>query len=410
MAPQSVFQQILDPAGRADPYRLYAELREVPVRREEDGTYVVSTYREIAALLHDPRVSSDRRDLARPPEPGTESEGTLDLAFIGLDPPEHDRLRRLAMRHFGPPHTPGRVESLRPEMRAVITELVDGLAGRDQADIVDDIAYPLPVTVICRLLGVPREDEPRFHAWADAIVETLGPGEEDRAERERARMETALKLQRYLGELADARRREPGDDLLSGFVTYEGPDGAMSPTDVVSTAGLLLIAGHETTVNLIANGMLTLLRRPELIKRLRAEPDLIIRIVEELLRFEPPVQFLPQRVALADIEIAGTTIPAGAPIVLALASGSRDPGHVPDPDHFDPDRPYTEHLGFGGGVHYCFGAALARLEAQLALGELVNRLRNPRLVTDPPPYRPNATLRGPRHLLVEYDGVVPAAP
>ncbi|MFG3438208.1 cytochrome P450 [Nonomuraea sp. NPDC047897] len=409
-ASQSVFQRILDPANRADPYRLYHELREVPVRREADGTYVVSTYREIVELLHDPRISSDRRNLARPPGADALADAPPALAFIGLDPPEHDRLRRLAMRHFGPPHTPYRVESLRPEMSAMVTRLVDGLAGRRRADLVDDVAYPLPVTVICRLLGVPRADEPRFHAWADAIVETLGPGEEDRAERERARLETTLHLRGYLQELVAAHRRDPGDDLLSGLATYEGPDGSMAPADVVATAGLLLIAGHETTVNLIANGMLTLLRHPELLKRLRSEPDLVPRFVEELLRYEPPVQFLPQRVALADIEIAGTTITAGSPVVLALASGSRDAAHVPDPDVFDPDRPYTEHLGFGGGVHYCFGAALARLETQLALRELAGRLRAPRLVADPPPYRPSATLRGPRHLLVDYDGVDPATP
>jgi cytochrome P450 len=314
------------------------------------------------------------------------------------------------MRHFGPPHTPGLVTSLIPDMNEIITELIDGMADRDQADIVDDIAYPLPVTVICRLLGVPREDEPRFRVWADAIVETLGVGEEGRAERERRRLETALQLQGYLSELIDARRRAPGDDLLSGLVTYEGPEGAMSAAEVVATAALLLIAGHETTVNLITNGMLTLLRRPALLERLRTEPDLIIRTVEELLRFEPPVHFLPQRVALADIEIGGVTIPAGAPVVLALASGSRDPAHIPNPDRFDPDRPYTEHLGFGGGIHYCFGAPLARLEAQLALGQLVARLRDPRLLSDPPPYRTSATLRGPRHLLVGYDGVLPPAP
>ncbi|MEV0200556.1 cytochrome P450 [Nonomuraea sp. NPDC050691] len=274
----------------------------------------------------------------------------------------------------------------------------------------DEVAYPLPVTVICRLLGVPREDEPRFHAWADAIVESLGPGEEDRAERERGRAEAVSKLQTYLADLAATRRDAPGDDLLSGLVTYEGPEGRMSPVEVIATAALLLIAGHETTVNLIANGMLTLLRHPELVKRLRAEPDLIVTTVEELLRYEPPVHFLSSRVALADIPIAGTTIPAGAPVVLVLASGSRDPAHVSHPDTFDPDRRYCEHLGFGGGIHYCFGAALARLEAQIALQQLVNRLVNPRLVEDPPPYRPSATLRGPRHLLVDFDAVTPAAP
>ncbi|NUW38878.1 cytochrome P450 [Nonomuraea rhodomycinica] len=409
MASDDVFRQILDPAARADPYPLYAELRETPVFRREDGTWVVSTYREIVELLHDPRISSDRRNLAHRPE-GDVADGMGGVSFIATDPPEHDRLRRLAVRHFGPPHSAGRVEALRPEMLAVTTELIDGLTGHTRADLVDEVAYPLPVTVICRLLGVPREDEPRFHAWADAVVESLGPGEEDRAEREQARAEAVSKLQTYLADLAAARRDAPGDDLLSGLVTYEGPEGRMSPVEVIATSALLLIAGHETTVNLITNGMLTLLRHPELIKRLRAEPDLIVTTVEELLRYEPPVHFLSSRVALADIPIAGTTIPAGAPVVLVLASGSRDPAHVSHPDTFDPDRRYSEHLGFGGGIHYCFGAALARLEGQIALQQLVNRLVNPRLVEDPPPYRPSATLRGPRHLLVDFDAVSPAGP
>lgn len=404
MAPSSVFEQILDFSHRADPYSLYAELRKTPVARQEDGTYVVSGYKEIAALLHDPRVSSDRRNLARPPE-SEERPPELPPSFIALDPPEHDRLRRLAMRHFGPPHSPHRVESLRPELVLIVRDLIDGVADRTRIDVVDDIAYPFPVTAICRILGVPREDEARFHAWADAVVEAIVPGEKDRAERERQRQSALLELGRYLGGLADERRKNPGDDLLSGLVTYEGPDGAMSPVEVVVTATLLLIAGHETTVNLITNGMLTLLRHPELIHRLRHEPDLIIYTVEELLRYEPPVHFLSSRVALDDIEIAGTTIPKGAPIALALAAGSRDPEHVPEPDRFIPDRRYNEHLGFGGGVHYCFGAPLARLEAQIALTELARRLQNPHLVTDPPPYRTSPTLRGPRHLLIDIDGV-----
>jgi cytochrome P450 len=171
---------------------------------------------------------------------------------------------------------------------------------------------------------------------------------------------------------------------------------------------LLLIAGHETTVNLIGNGMLTLLRYPEVLQRLRRQPELSARVVEELLRYEPPVQLLPNRTALEDIDIAGTTIPRGAPINLVLAAGSRDPSHVSHPDQFDPDRPQNEHLGFGGGIHYCFGAPLARTEAQIALPELVRRLENLRLVSDPPPYRPSPILRGPRHLPVQFDRVAPA--
>ncbi|MGV9309782.1 MULTISPECIES: cytochrome P450 [unclassified Nonomuraea] len=403
MAPASIYEQILQFANRADPYTLYTELRKTPVARQEDGSYVVSTYDAIVALLHDPRVSSDAENLNEPPP-----TGGLPPSFIMRDPPEHDRLRSLAMRHFGPPHSPRVVDNLRGDLQRIVTGLVDGLDGRTRADVVDDVAYPFPVTVICHLLGVPREDEPRFHTWATAIVESIGPGEGDAEERERRHQAARLELGRYLGELAEAHRRDPGDDLMSGLVTYSGPEGSMSDVDVMATCALLLLAGHETTVNLIANGMLTILRNPWMIDRLRKEPELIIHTVEELLRFEPPVHFLPQRVAFDDITVAGVDIPKGSSIILALASGSRDPAHVHDPDRFDPDRPYIQHLGFGGGIHQCFGAPLARLEAQIALRELVSRLVNPRLVTDPPPYRPSAVLRGPRHVEIDYDQVLPS--
>ncbi|GAA2097114.1 cytochrome P450 [Actinomadura alba] len=404
MAPPSVFQRILDYSNRADPYPLYAELRKTPVRREEDGTYVVSGYEEIVSLLHDPCVSVGR------PQPGEPQDAAKEPpSFIRLDPPEHDRLRRVAMRHFGPPHSPHRVDSLRPELLEIIMDLIDSMAGRTRIDIVDDIAYPFPVTVICRILGVPREDEAGFHDWADAVIESLDPREEGRQERLRRRENARVELHRYLGRIAAERRKNPGDDLISGLVADEGPDGAMSPTEVAANGTLLLIAGHETTVNLITNGMLTLLRHPELLDRLHHEPDLAIGLVEELLRYEPPVHLRSTRIALEDIKIGGITIPKGAPIVLALAAGSRDPEHVPDPDRFDPDRRPNQHLGFGGGIHYCFGAPLARLEAQIALTELARRLQNPRLVTDPPPYRPSPELRGPRHLLLDIDGVTQPA-
>ncbi|MGH3486971.1 MAG: cytochrome P450 [Actinopolymorphaceae bacterium] len=411
----SVFDRIIDPANRSDPYPLYAELREIPVRREADGTHVVSTYREIVALLHDPRVSSDERC----------SRSTAPRSFIRHDPPEHDRLRGAVARHFGPPHTPRRVDDMCPELVEIVGGLIDAFPGKGdgpdpgQVDLVDDFAYPFPVTVICRLLGVPTEDEPKFRVWTAALLETIDPrGGEDAeaADVHRQRTGAVAELERYLGGLADQRRDQPGEDLLSTLVVEEVRRGSLTRAEMLSSAALLLFAGHETTVNLITNGMLTLLRHPDVLDRLRREPHLGIWVVEELLRYEPPVHFLPGRVALADIDIGGTTIPEGATITLALAAGSRDPTHVRDPDRFDPDRFHpdrfgedregTEHLGFGGGIHYCFGAPLARLEAQVALTALARRLVNPRLVADPPPYRPNAVLRGPRHLEVAYEPVL----
>jgi cytochrome P450 len=205
--------------------------------------------------------------------------------------------------------------------------------------------------------------------------------------------------------LVERHRKEPGDDLLSGLANDTGPDGRMEDPYLVATASLLLVAGHETTVNLLSNGMLTLLRHPALLERLRNTPALIPSTVEELLRYEPPAQFLPKRTTLGEIPLAGTSIPKGAFLTLALAAGNRDPARFADPDRFDPERRDNQHLGFGSGIHLCFGAPLARMEAQIALTELVRRLEQPRLAVDPPRYRPSPVLRGPAHLLIEVDGV-----
>jgi cytochrome P450 len=222
---------------------------------------------------------------------------------------------------------------------------------------------------------------------------------------------------RYFATLLDAHHEMPGEDLLSALATDDPAGDGMSRAELLPNACLLLVAGHETTVNLIANGMLTLLRHPDVLARISTEPDFAVRTVEELLRYEPPVHML-VRQALDDIDVAGATITAGATIRLVLASGSRDPDHVRDPDRFNPDRhdleradfsrEESQHLGFGGGVHHCFGAPLARLETRIALTELARRLDNPRLSADPPPYRPNPVLRGPRHLPIRFDRVRPA--
>jgi cytochrome P450 len=411
MTQPSIYQQVLDPAHRANPYPLYAELRKTPVTREADGTYVVSTYNEIFALLHDPRVSSDPRN--HPGQANTsavsgDGQPGLPLAFLNRDPPDHDRLRELAMRPFGPPCTPGRIDGMRPWLAEIATGLIDKFADKTRVDIVEDFAYPLPVAAICKLLGVPLEDQPRFHQWADAIIETVDPTAGSFEERMRKKDEVNAELGQYFSQLVDSRARQPGDDLISGLLTDHGPDAPMSRGDLLVTANLLLVAGHETTVNLITNGMLTLLRHPGVLDRLNDEPGLVITLVEELLRYEPPVQMRTNRTTVADIKLAGTTIPKGSPLALMIAAGNRDPSRFADPDRFDPARTDNAHFGFFGGIHYCFGAPLARTEAQVALQELARRLVNPRLVTDPPPYRPNPELRGPRHLLVEYDAVAPA--
>ncbi|MGW0189128.1 cytochrome P450 [Streptomyces sp. NPDC003362] len=408
----SPLHRILDFANRANPYPIYEELRKTPVHHEDDGPYVVSTYYEIRSLLHDPRISSDARNLAStahdPLAEPAQDDGALPPSFLRLDPPEHDRLRRMTNRSFGPPHCPRRVDGMREELHGIVSGLIDGIGDPGRIDLVDQFSYPFPVTVICRLLGVPREDEARFHTWADTIAASLDPDPDaDPAARGKGAHDARMQLGMYLAGLIEERRRNPGDDMLSELATAKSPDGTMTTMELLSTAALLLIAGHETTVNLVTNGMLTLLRNPDVLRRLREDPGLAVPVVEELLRFEPPVQLVPQRTTLADVEVRGVTIPKGASLWLVLASGNRDPQRFENPDRFDPDRKDIQHLGLGSGIHSCFGAPLARLEAQLALSELARRLENPRLLEDPPPYRQNAVLRGPRHLHVACDGIRP---
>ncbi|MEV0236371.1 cytochrome P450 [Nonomuraea sp. NPDC050786] len=418
MAEETPWQQALRYANRADPYPFYAELRKTPVARQPDGTYVVSTYQEIVTLLHDPRVSSDVRKLpARAPaaaEPGAEpiTEAVIELKpnIITCDPPEHDRDRRTMTRHFfGPPHAPHQISDLEPDIRRIVADLLDRMRGKTRIDVVDEFAYPLPVTLICKVLGVPLEAEPRFHAWIETALDALDFGPEAASEEMRRRQEDARRsvkeLEQFMAGLLEQYAKRPGPGMLSAMAHDGGPDGRMSEGVLASNAVLLLFAGHETTVNLIAHSVLTLLRHPEALEELRRRPDLIVPAVEELLRFESSVQFWHTRSAVEDIEIAGTTIPAGAPIFLVYGSGNRDPERFTDPDRLDLERPDNEHLGFSQGIHFCFGAPLARLEVQVAVAEFVRRVENPRLVADPPPYRHNQIFRGPRHVLVDIDGI-----
>ncbi|MEU7826240.1 cytochrome P450 [Catellatospora sp. NPDC049133] len=422
MAEETPWQQALRHANRANPYPFYAELRKTPVARQPDGTYVVSTYREIVQLLHDNRVSSDPRNLPVPvaapaegpvesgAEPITEAVISLEPNIITCDPPEHDRDRRMMTPHFfGPPHAPHLIVDLEPEIRRIVDGLLDNMKGKTRIDAVDDFAYPLPVTVICKVLGVPLEDEPRFHGWIETALDALDFGPEAGSEQMVSRLEGARQavkdFEQFAAELLDRYAKQPGPGMLSAMVNDDGAEGRMSKGVLASNALLLIFAGHETTVNLIAHSVLTLLRHPDALEKLRRRPELIVPGVEELLRFESSVQFWHTRSALEDIEIAGTTIPKGAPIFLAYGSANRDPQRFANPDQLDLERPDNEHLGFSQGIHYCFGAPLARLEVQVAVSEFVRRVQNPRLVADPPPYRHNQIFRGPRHLLVDIDGI-----
>jgi fatty acid omega-hydroxylase len=335
-----------------------------------------------------------------------------DPSFIASDPPDHDRARRQCMRFFGPPHSPDVIPSQEPLCQRIVNELLDKAMGKTRINVVDEFAYPLPVNVICRILGVPLEDEPRFHVWiADAITGLFDVGPEittEEGKARRAKGEAAnVAFKQYVIGLVERAEKSPGPGMISQLVHDDGPDGRMSPSEIVNNTMLLFAAGHDSTVNLIAHCVLTVLRNPWSIELLRSRPELIPGAVEEVLRLEPSVQFFPTRSALTDIEIAGTTIPRGSPIYLIYAAANRDPRRFPDPDTFNPQRHDNEHVGFGSGIHICFGGPLARLEVNTAFEAFLRRVENPRLVEDPPPYRISQVFRGPRQLYIDYDWINP---
>jgi cytochrome P450 len=401
-----LFDRLMDHGCRGDPYPLYAEMRRWPVV-DGPGLFAITRHQDIHALLRDPRISSDPRKAAGRTAIWTEdhAEGREIGAppFIFLDPPDHTRIRSLIVKEF----RPRVVSRLEPRIVEVIDELLDAVGERTEMDFVAEFAMPLPIAIICDLLGVPHEDVSRFQSWTRKIAHALDPGP-TMTDEERIEGAAAVgDLFNYCRELADSRREHPRDDYLSALVTVEAEGERLDEHDLLTSIGLLLVAGHETSVNLIANSMLALVRHPGELDKLRRDPSLAAAAVEETLRFDPPVH-IRNRIALDEIEVDGTRVPAGSNLALLLASGSRDPRRYVDPDRFDVERDSAGHFGFGGGPHFCVGAGLARLEAALALRALVARLEDPHLVVDPPPYRPNAALRGPDRLDLAFARVRPA--
>ncbi|MBY0443501.1 MAG: cytochrome P450 [Mycobacteriaceae bacterium] len=403
MTPEEAFDAAMRQENRANPYPYFDELRKTPVVRVRNGIYAVTGYPELVALSHDPRVSSQQHT----------THPDHDPSMIAQDPPDHDRARRQCMRFFGPPHAPELIPRQEPMCQQIVNQLLDNATGRTNMDVVDEFAYPLPVTVICRIMGVPITDEPRFHAWITDVIAgifNVGPdleteqGQELLAHGEIARLE----LQKYIIGLVKKAKKSPGPGMISQLVHLDGPDGPMSPSEIVNNIILLFVAGHDSTVNLIAHCVLTMLRNPWSIELLKDRPELIPGAIEEVLRLQSSVQFFPTRSALADIDIAGTTIPRGAPIYLMYGAANRDPRRFTDPHTFNPQRTDNAHVGWGRGIHICFGGPLARLEVNTAIEAFLGRVENPRLVQDPPPYRISQVFRGPQHLLIDYDRILPA--
>jgi hypothetical protein len=397
--------ELADPAVLPDPYPVLAGLREASPFAEAGGALVVvGRHADCSRVLRDPRASSERgRSLLSPPETPRAA------SFLSLDPPDHTRLRRLVSKAF----TPRVIAALAPRIR----ELADGLltaadekegGGRREIEIVSQLAYPLPVRIISELLGVPATDHARFAGWSARLAHSLQPqfGPADPGEAA-AVQEARLEFADYFRELIALRRARPADDLLSQLIRAEDDGQYLSEQELIATCVLLLVAGHETTVGLISNAVLALLRHQDQLAALRADPELAAGAVEETLRYDAPVQFT-GRVARGGVQIGPVSAPDGAVLMLLLAATGRDPAVFADPDRFDIRRTPAGgpgHLAFAAGPHFCLGAPLARLEATIAVQAFVTRVDGPELDEAGLAYKPNVNLRGPERLPVRFAGI-----
>jgi cytochrome P450 len=390
----------LTPEFHANPYPFYRRLRETdPVHLSALGLWILTRYDDCVTSLRDPRFGRDGFEAILAAQYGEESEtGRLPRSMLFRDPPDHTRLRSLVNRAF----TPRVIEGMRGQIQAVVDRLLDRVEPCGHMDVIADLAYPLPVTVICDMLGVPVDDHERIKGWSSDIIRSLDaigiPSDPSIVERGRIGRRG---IADYFRALLPERRRHPRADLLSSLIAVEEAGDRLSEGELLATCVLLFIAGHETTVNLIGNGLLALLRHPDQLGRLRAEPGLIGSAVEELLRFDSPVQRT-ARITNAEVELGGKTIPEGAFVVTAIGAANRDPQHFLDPDRLDIARPDNRHIAFGFGIHFCLGAPLARVEGQLALGTLTQRMPKLQLTGVDLEWRESSTLRGLKALPVEF--------
>lgn len=395
-----LFLPLRSRGGLENPFAIYSLLRTVrPVMRMPTGPYAgpgvwfLTRYADVELALRDPRFSVERmrapiiRDnLERlPPFIRQSAQGLRSM--LTMDPPDHTRVRKLVNKAF----TPRRIAALRARIEAIVEELLAPLRPGDRFDVIDAVAAPLPAIVIAELLGVPPEDHRQFKTWAAEIVAgigrpTLGLRQVDSAS-------PVAKLFAYLGEIIAARRGDPRDDLISAMVLAQEENDALSDSELLATSNLLLIAGHETTTNLIGNGLLALLREPEQMQRLRDDMALLPTAIEEMLRYDGPVQAT-VRVAVEDIDLDGNPIEAGSLVLVGIGAANHDPAVFADAERFDVGRDPNPHLGFGFGAHFCLGAPLARLEAEVAFRVLFERFPRIELEDEVVKYRPNPVLRG----------------
>ena len=394
----------LDRRYGSDPYPLYRRLRERdPVHRTWlMSGWVLSRHADVLDVLHDPRFSADESN-----QPGFEKfierrrklglmdrDEELGTSMLRSDPPDHTRLRKLVSKAF----TPNAVSALAGKIEGLVEEQLDAVAASGEMDVIRDIAYPLPVIVIAEMIGVPREDQARFKHWSTEIVKSIGFSD---IHSERASVMAGRELRAYFREMAEQRRDDPRDDLMSGLLAAEEEGDRLTLPEVFNLLELILLAGNETTTNLIGNGILALLRNPDQHEALKGDPSLLQSAVEEMLRYDCPVQAT-SRIALEDLDFGGARVRKGQSVMLLIGSANRDPAKFDDPDRFDVRRSPNEHIAFGHGVHFCLGSNLARLEARAAIGALVERFPSMKLATDRPRWRHNIILHGLDELPVRF--------
>lgn len=368
----------------SDPYPIYRKLREKsPVHRSRlVNGWVLTRHRDVDAVLRDfKRFSNDERNA---------TNGRLSpyadaaRSMLRIDPPDHTRLRSLVGKAF----TPRAVAELRPRIEEIVDQLLDQVG--DTFDVVDDFAYPLPIIVISEMIGVPPEDRDRFKKWSKDVARLLEPGanreETQRADRSRT------ELNRYFSGIIEQRQTDPQNDLISAMIAVEDEGDKLSRDELLSTLVLLLVAGNETTKNLIGNGLRTLIQHPDQTEQLRNDPELMESAVEELVRYDSPVQ-LDRRIALEDVEIGGKQIRKGQSVLTLIGAANRDPEEFTEPDRLDLARSKQSHISFGRGIHHCLGAPLARMEAQVAFRKLLERFTDFQFV-ERPVFKDHIVLRG----------------
>jgi cytochrome P450 len=394
---------LASPAVLPDPYPLLAALRAASPFAEFDGAFVVvGKHADCSAVLRHPNASSERgKSLVAPADGARRRERP---SFLSLDAPDHTRLRRLVSKAF----TPRTIARLEPRIRVITGELLTAAGPAGHLEVVSQLAYPLPVRIISEMLGVPVEDHPRFAGWSARLAHSLQPGFGLSPDEARSRAEAADtasdEFAAYFRELIAIRRARPADDLLSDLIRAEDDGEKLTEDELIATCILLLVAGHETTVGLISNAILALLRHPDQLALLQANPDLAAAAVEETLRYDAPVQ-MTARVARGGLQVGDVTAKDGALVLLLLAAAGRDPDVFADADRFTLNRGPSQHLAFAAGPHFCLGAPLARLEATIALQAFTSRVSGAELVTGALRYKPNFNLRGPDQLVVRFDAV-----